>query len=206
MGTYTTFTFDATLKQDVPPPLLAYIRMRLGTRGLPVDQQPKLPDHDVGFDDHPFFNTERWDWILTWHNCNNHGFNSYSEDTPHGLRIHIDTQLKNYADTIQWFLMWVAPLVDISQPCTAYACAEDYTHEDEAWLFGDCSLLIHHIVSAIVHREPFILTVLKPSTVDLTVLKSRSGPQQFSFNIDYSTLRLTDSDFIDFTTETPHEP
>ena len=118
MGTYTHFIFDATLKKDGPKPLLDYIKFRLTNSNELCDNEP--------FDDHPFFKCQRWHWILTWHNCDDNGFKSHCEETDNGLHIYIDTRLKNYCASIEWFLILVAPLVDLDFECMMMREVEDY--------------------------------------------------------------------------------
>lgn len=139
MGTYTNFVFDATLKQDTPAQLLDYIRHRLSSNGPFLERIP--------FDDHPFFFCNRWDWVLTWHNCNGNGFKAWCKDTDAGLVIHIDTELKNYCNSIEWFLLWIAPMVNLEHPCTMYKLIEG--SEDDEYT-EDCSDLIRSIKQRVV--------------------------------------------------------
>ena len=136
MGYYTKFTFDATLIKDAPRPLLDYIRMRLTT-----DYELDDAVFDRPFDDHSFFKRAGWRWVLTWHNCNDNGFNAWCKDTDAGLVIHIDTELKNYCRSIEWFLLWIAPIVTLDFPCRYLIRGEDDYETEES----DCSDLIRSI-------------------------------------------------------------
>ena len=141
MGTYTNFKFDATLRRDLPRTLTDYIRHRLDS-GVPFLE-------DIPLDDHPFFQCHRWTWVLTWHNCNGNGFKAWCKDTENGLVIHIDTELKNYCHSIEWFLLWIAPMVDLSFPCTKEIAVEGDDAEDN----GDCSDLMRKIQERIAVGE-----------------------------------------------------
>ena len=110
MGIYTHFIFDAVLKKDSPGPLLEYIQYRLTD---PNENEIE----EIPFDDHPFFSCQRWHWVLTWNSCNDNGFKTYCEETENGLHIHIDTSLKNYCSSIEWFLIFISPLVDLNFEC-----------------------------------------------------------------------------------------
>lgn len=136
MGYYTSFKFNATLKKDVPDELLDFIKSRL-TEG----EHAKA----VAFDDHPFFNHDRWSWILTWRDSNGVDHEPSCSDTPDGLVIHIDTELKNYESEIEWFLIWIAPMVNLEHPCDMLQKGEDEYDEDKK----DCSDLIERIQTSI---------------------------------------------------------
>ncbi len=136
MGHYTKFTFDATLSKSAPVEVVDYIRKRL-TRNDELDSDaPNQP-----FGEHPFFNCQRWHWVLTWHDCNGNGFKAYCKDTENGLVIHIDTELKNYCNSIEWFLLWIAPIVNLDFPCRYLIQSED----DHNAVESDCSDLIRNI-------------------------------------------------------------
>jgi hypothetical protein len=154
MGTYTNFKFDATLKKDLPQKVLDYIRSRL---------DKELPFVEEKFDNHPFFYCYRWNWVLTWHDCNSNGLKAWCKDTDEGLVIHIDTELKNYCESIEWFLIWIAPLVNLDHKCTRYTQVEgcDYDAEDE-----DCSELIRKIQERVV-VNPEQIDVKEPIITDL---------------------------------------
>lgn len=141
MGDYTRFEFDATLKQDVPTSMLDFIKYRL-TR----TENHAEYNRDIPFDNHPFFSDERWSWILTWHTCNGHESEAFFEERAEGLFIHLDTNLKNYDSTIELFLMWVAPMVNLNYPCTKMQYVEGYEYMyPNREKHQDCSELIHTI-------------------------------------------------------------
>jgi hypothetical protein len=135
MGHYTKFTFDATLSKSAPVEVVDYMRTRL-TRNEELDgEAPNQP-----FGEHPFFNCQRWHWVLTWHNCNDNGFKAWCKDTDDGLVIHIDTDLKNYCHSIEWFILWIAPIVNLD-----HACRYKIEFEDDGTEESDCSELIRSI-------------------------------------------------------------
>lgn len=115
MGTYTTFTFDATLSKDAPGDVVAFVRQCL-TRSTGEELRALPPD---SIKHHRFFKCYRWAFVLTWANCNGNGFKAWCKDTDEGLVIHIDTMLKNYCEAVDWFLVWVAPFVNLELPCGA---------------------------------------------------------------------------------------
>src|ERR1035437_2413373 len=128
MGSYTTFRFDATLRKDTPQELLDFIKYRL----TPSKENQEEFNMDIvpeGICEHPFFKCYRWSWVLTWHNCNANGFKACCKEELEGLRIHIDTSLKNYCDSIEWFLLWIAPMVNLEFPCTIFREIDDSDYD-----------------------------------------------------------------------------
>lgn len=155
MGIYTKFIFDATLRKDIPAEIREYIRHRLTRPGEGAASTEAVP-----FDAHPFFDTPSWYLILTWHNVNGNGFKAHCEETDLGLRIHIDTEFKNYDNEIRWFLLWIAPMVDTTQPCTKFIEVEDSDADEE-----DCIPLILKI------QEKITLNSGRLSLTDLNILE-----------------------------------
>lgn len=139
MGTYTTFRFNAVLKQDAPKEVLDFIRFRMKDN----------PGHcNIGLDDHPFFLCQRWHWVLTYFKCDGYTPTGYCIDTDQGLEIHIGTRLKNYCNSVEWFLMWIAPIVNLEYCCTMYKAVEgEYYVPDKE---EDCSELIRSIQQQVI--------------------------------------------------------
>lgn len=139
MGIYTRIEFSATLKKDTPQPLIDYLKYRLTNTRI----EKKYLD-DKPFDNHPFFtHAERWDWVLTWHTCNGHESKAHVEERPEGLYIFVDSELKNYHNTIEWFLVWIAPMVNLDYDCQMLKKTESCDWQND--YLEDCSDLIRSI-------------------------------------------------------------
>ena len=142
MGIYTHFVFDATLSKNTPIEVIDYLKYRLtASDTVDLDQAP--------YNSHPFFKCYRWDFILTWHDCNGNGQKSYATDTENGLVIHIDTMLKNYCRSIEWFLLFIAPYIDTSFDCLKVQDVDDVDDSQQ-----DIRNLISFIQTKLSQIEP----------------------------------------------------
>lgn len=109
MGMYTEFFFRAELKRDSPAEIIEWFRHTLDP------EKPYLSM--VPFDDHSFFQCERWRSVFwsssayfpTGKSAFYSGEGAY--DDPH-FTIH--SSLKNYGGEIEEFVEWVSPFIDAS--------------------------------------------------------------------------------------------
>ena len=108
MGHYTEFHFNAEIKSDVPQDvgeMLTFLTRQDGR--LSFDAPPTL--------DHPFFQTDRWRFLLVGGSAY---FpivtaSSFVESEYGDHRLSIRSQIKDYDDLIDKFVDWVMPYISM---------------------------------------------------------------------------------------------
>ena len=113
MSSFTKFVFDGTLKESNEP-VYDYLTYRFKF----ADTLGSNP-----FNDHPFFQCQRWSQVLAGHDKDTWLSKSY--ETENGLVIHIEIDILNYCHSIDWCLLFIAPLINLDYECKTFISYED---------------------------------------------------------------------------------
>jgi hypothetical protein len=109
---YTEFHFNASLKRDVPPVVVATLQLMVDQ---PTGMDWPEPQADEPLLQHRLFTSTRWHYMLA---CDSYYFDA---DTHSTLRFDdiwkcyylcIRTNLKNYEGEIEAFIDWIMPYLD----------------------------------------------------------------------------------------------
>lgn len=109
MGSYTELWFRAQLRDDTPSALLEWFE------NMVSPDQPFIP-----YDDHPFFQCERWEDVLAGQGSAQYSFADHrrpflfaraaSGFTPRASLV-VHTSFKDYDDEAAKFIHWITPHV-----------------------------------------------------------------------------------------------
>ncbi len=107
MGMYTELCLNVALKGNTPIEVIGVLKHMLFKRVDNIEEY--IPDH-------PFFKTDRWDWMLQ---CSSHYFIPIAtfelSDTNHISEQRYLTgrcDLKNYSGEIEQFIDFIMPYID----------------------------------------------------------------------------------------------
>lgn len=113
VGMYTELVLKATIRDNVPPDILAILLYLFGK-----NERPKtLPDH-------PFFRCARWNFIGK---CNSYYHIPHTFNFLENNLLFSRCDLKNYDHEIEQFIDWVVPYLDhLPGACIGWTWYEEW--------------------------------------------------------------------------------
>lgn len=138
MGTYTRFSFKASLRRDTPDEVIELLKNVICdiTFADPIiDRKIFVGPGEIvtakGKVKHPFFTCERWYMLLlsvNWDDAMSGGNFFLNGDT---WILHLETEFKNQDDEINQFIDWITPYIHEGRKARKYLGWSKHENRDQ---------------------------------------------------------------------------